>query len=409
MPSEPPRFFTISQVTGYLKETLESDDLLQDLWLTGEVSNLVRSSAGHIYFTLKDASAQLRCVIWRSTAARAAYLPAHGEAILAHGYISIYEAGGSYQFYVDQVEPAGLGQLYVQFELLKRRLEEEGLFAAEHKRSLPPYPRVIGLVTSPTGAALRDILNVLGRRYPLAQVILAPTMVQGNEAPPLIVAALNALNARKDVEVIIVARGGGSLEELWAFNDERVARAIYDSRAPVISGVGHETDFTIADFVADVRAPTPSAAAELVAPDQNTLRERLAGYALALEQQIEERLIANRRALAETQQSLLHQDPRRRLAEFRQRLDERQQRLMTLSAHHITLLRERVRSNQARLTSLSPLRTLERGYAIVRREDSGAIVQRVGQVAPGDTLNVQVSDGTFGVTVERGQNAQEDA
>lgn len=165
MPPESPRFFTISQVTGYLKETLESDDLLQDLWLTGEVSNYTRSSAGHIYFTLKDASAQLRCVIWRSTAARTAHLPAHGEAILAHGYISIYEAGGSYQFYVDQVEPAGLGQLYVQFELLKRRLEEEGLFAPDHKRPLPPYPRVIGLVTSPTGAALRDILNVLGRRY----------------------------------------------------------------------------------------------------------------------------------------------------------------------------------------------------------------------------------------------------
>lgn len=394
------RFFTISQITGYLREIVDADPLLQDLWLTGEVSNYSRSKAGHIYFTLKDANAQLRCVLWRLQAARLAYLPNQGEAVLAHGYISIYEAGGNYQFYIDEIEPVGIGRLYIAFEALKARLSEEGLFAVERKRPLPPFPRCLGLVTSPTGAALRDILNVLGRRYPLVRVILAPTLVQGAEAPEQIVAALKALEARPEVEVIIVARGGGSLEDLWAFNDERVARAIYAARVPVICGVGHETDYTIADFVADARAPTPSAAAEIAVPDQSALREKTTAYRARLAQWIQGSLRARRSALAHAQQALAYRSPQGVLVQYRQRLDERLQRAATRMRHLIAWQQEQVRHRITRLQSLHPLAPLERGYAIVRRSDTGAIVRRVQQVAAGNRIKVQVSNGSFPATVE---------
>ncbi len=394
------RFLTISQVTSYIKEMLDSDFLLQDLWLLGEVSNYSRSSAGHVYLTLKDEDAQIRCVLWRFLAARQTYLPRQGEAILAHGYVSIYEAGGSYQFYIDDIQPAGLGQLYIEFQMLKERLQKEGLFAAERKRPLPSFPRCIGVVTSPTGAALRDILNILGRRYPLVQVIVAPTLVQGPEAPEQIVAALQALNARTDVDLIIVARGGGTLEELAAFNDERVARAIYGSRVPVISGVGHETDFTIADFVADVRAPTPSAAAELAVPDQQALREKIETYRQQLAEYIGGRINSHRSTLAHSQQILAHHSPQRVLAQYRQRLDEVRQRAATYLSHRLALQREQLRSHVSRLQSLSPFRTLGRGYAIVRQLESGAVVRSISQVATGSKIKVRVSDGTFGATVK---------
>ena len=400
--ASPLRFLTIAQVTSYIKEMLDADFLLQDLWLMGEVSNYIRSSAGHVYLTLKDESAQIRCVLWRSQVARRIHLPQQGEAILAHGYVSLYEAGGSYQFYIDDIQPAGLGQLHLEFEMLKERLQQEGLFAAERKRPLPPFPHCIGVVTSPSGAALRDILNILGRRYPLVRVIVAPTLVQGTEAPQQIVAALQALNARRDVDLIIVARGGGSLEELAAFNDERVARAIYSARVPVICGIGHETDFTIADFVADVRAPTPSAAAELAVPDQQALREKIATYRQQLAEYIGRRINAHRSALTHSQQVLVHHSPQRVLAQYRQHLDEVRQRAATHLAHRLALQRGQLRSYASRLQSLSPFRTLERGYAIVRELDSGAVVRSISQVAEGGGISVQVSDGMFGAVVNRG-------
>ena len=233
------QIYRVSQITSYIKELFDSDYALQDLWLEGEVSNYSRAASGHVYFTLKDEEAQIRCVMWRSQVAHWAYLPQNGEAIIAHGRISIYEAGGLYQLYVDNIQPAGAGLLYLQFEALRERLAAEGLFDAERKRPLPTFPRRLGVVTSPTAAALRDIVNVLRRRYALVEVVLSPTLVQGDEAPSQIVAAIQALNEHVDVDAIIVARGGGSLEDLWAFNDERVARAIYASRAPVVTGVGH--------------------------------------------------------------------------------------------------------------------------------------------------------------------------
>ena len=388
-------YFTVSQINNYIKDLFEIDFVLQDLWIEGEVSNFSRSAAGHAYFTLKDETASIRCVMWRSVAARQSYLPSNGEAIVAHGSISVYEVQGTYQLYVDALQPAGLGALYVQFEALKKRLEAEGLFAPERKRPLPPFPRCLGVVTSPTGAALRDILHVLGRRYPLVEVILSPTLVQGDKAPLQIVAAIESLNEHTDAEAIIVARGGGSLEELWAFNDERVARAIYSSRLPVISGVGHETDFTIADFVADVRAPTPSAAAEIAVPDQGDLRGTLDFRRDRLVTLIG-RQIAEWRGAVESQERVLSRlSPQAKIASHRQSIDELTRAASASLAHQLALRRERLHGHLLRLQSLSPFATLDRGYSITRQLRTGEIVKSVDQVAAGDRIETQVSDGKF--------------
>jgi exodeoxyribonuclease VII large subunit len=379
--SEP---YTVSQLTGHIRRLIEDDPALSDIRVEGEVSNFSRASSGHCYFTLKDAGAQVGCVMWRNVARRQDYMPVGGDLVLAHGRVGVYEAGGRYQFYVDRLQPAGVGDLYRQFELLKARLEAEELFAPERKRPLPRFPRRIGLVTSPTAAALRDIINVLSRRYPLAEVLLAPTPVQGDAAPPRIVAALEALNEREDVDVIIVARGGGSLEDLWAFNDERVARAVAASRVPVICGVGHETDFSLADFSADVRAPTPSAAAELVAPDRAELRAQVAALTMA-------QVAALRGTIEDWRWRLAEQ----KLAQARQRTDDLLARAEAAVRHSLTLRRERLDGLSGHLVGVSPLGTLERGYAIVRHREMGAVVCSVEQVTPGDVLGVRVADGEF--------------
>jgi len=396
------QIYKVSQITRYIKELFDIDDLLQDLWLEGEVSNFSRSTAGHIYFTLKDEEAQIRCVLWRSQAALQPHLPQDGEAIIAHGHISVYEVQGVYQFYVDTIRPVGVGLLYLEFEALKSRLEAEGLFASERKRSLPPFPHRLGVVTSPVGAAFRDILNVLGRRYPLVEVVLAPTPVQGDEAPDGIVAALSALERYGDVDAIIVARGGGSLEELWAFNDERVARAIYASPVPVISGVGHETDFTIADFVADVRAPTPSAAAEIAVPDQQELRSSIELGRQRLEQAMQGRIAKWRADLEEERSALRRLSPRSMVEGYRQRLDDLTERALSHLRHRLTIQRERLRGCVLQLQSLSPTLTLARGYSITRHLATRQIIKSVAQVSVGDAIEVQVSDGRFGGVVTDG-------
>jgi exodeoxyribonuclease VII large subunit len=391
---------SVSQLTARIRRLIEGEPELSSLWVEGEVSNFSRASSGHCYFTLKDAGSQIGCVMWRNVAQAQDYLPDNGDQALAHGRVDVYEKAGRYQFYVDRLRPAGVGPLYQQFELLKARLEAEGLFAPERKRPLPSFPRRIGLVTSPTAAALRDITNVLGRRYPLAEVLLSPTQVQGDSAPPQIVAALDLLNERDDVDVIIVARGGGSLEELWAFNDERVARAIADSRIPVICGVGHETDFTLAGFAADVRAPTPSAAAELVAPDRADLGVQVADLSMALAEVLRGRVEGRRWQLAEQMQALRHLSPATQLGQARQRVDELLARAETVLQHNLILGRERLTGMVGRLGGVSPLGTLERGYAIVRhRGKKGAVVRSIAQVAPEDELGVRVTDGEFRVKV----------
>lgn len=395
------RVLTVSQVTRYIKELLDSELPLQDLWLEGEVSNYRRSPAGHVYFTLKDETAQMRCVMWRSVAEQQSYLPNHGEAVLAHGHVSVYEAQGAYQFYVDLLQPAGLGPLHAAFEALKAKLQQEGLFAPERKRPLPPFPAVIGVVTSPQAAALRDILRTLRQRYPLAEVILAPTLVQGAEAPAQIVAALDALNARKDVDVVILARGGGSLEELWAFNDENVARAVAASRAPVVVGVGHETDFTMADFAADVRAPTPTAAATTAVPDRRELLANVRRLRGRLGSLTTRRLSDERRHLTYQVGALSRYSPQQQIANYRQRVDDLLGAALMHLNHRLRVERERLRGHSLQLQSLNPAATLARGYAIVRHEETGQVVTRVRQVRSGDPIDVQVSDGEFGATVGR--------
>lgn len=394
------QIYTVSQVTQYIKSLFDIDPLLQDLWVEGEISNCTQSTAGHMYFTLKDAHAQLRCVLWRSQLPYLEHRPANGNAVLVHGRASVYEVQGSYQLYVDQIQPLGTGTLFLQFLALKEKLEREGLFAPERKRPLPQFPRRIGIVTSPVGAAIRDILHILQRRYPLAEVILAPTLVQGEEAPSQIVVAIEALNAYADVDVIIVARGGGFLEELWAFNDERVARAIFASQVPIISGIGHETDYTIADFVADKRAPTPSAAAELAVPERQALYAQIAQYRDALYQQIKQRLAEKLGKTGRAVDTLYRFSPRAVVDRWRQILDDRRQGLWTTQRHHLALLREQVAGLILRLQALSPQSILNRGYAVVSHRDTGTVVRSIAQVASGDALDVRVSDGHFASTVD---------
>jgi exodeoxyribonuclease VII large subunit len=394
-----PHVLTISAINAYIRRRLEADPTLQDVWLVGEVSNWKQAASGHIYFTLKDAEAALRCVIWRSQASQLLYLPRReGESVVAHGRISVYEAGGNYQFYVDDLEPAGQGALHAQFERIKTRLAAEGLFELALKQSLPPFPQRIGVVTSPDGAALRDILNVLRRRYPLAQVILSPTQVQGETAALQIIAALSALMPQQ-ADVIILARGGGSLEDLWAFNDERLARAMAACPIPIVTGIGHEVDFTIADFVADVRAPTPSAAAELVSPDKNELKQRLAGYQQDLTELARQAISEARNELQRQQWTLTRLSPQTQLNNYRQRLDILLSRATQTIRHQLILQRQQVNSLASQLATLNPEATLKRGYAVVHRGQQ--VITAAAQVEPGDEVTVQVSQGEFDATVSR--------
>jgi exodeoxyribonuclease VII large subunit len=391
--------YRVSDITRHLKDLLDSDELLQDLWVAGEVSNLSRAPSGHLYFTVKDADSQLACVMWRSQVARLAALPKDGDHVILHGYITIYENRGVYQFYADMLQAEGIGLLAAQFEELKARLAAEGLFDAAHKRPLPALPRCIGIVTSTTGAVLHDMLNILRRRYRLARLLIAPSAVQGADAPRQIVAALSALQAVGTVDVIIVARGGGSLEDLWAFNDETVARAIYNCTVPVISAVGHEVDYTIADFVADLRAPTPSAAAELVAPDQGELAARVESSRRRLLELMRAHVQQGRSRVAAEQRALLRLSPRLVLDQQRQRVDDLWQRARAVIGHELLLRREHTRGLGIHLQALSPLAVLQRGFAIVWRAGGREVVSQVQQVRSGDALQIQVSNGRFAAVV----------
>ncbi len=392
--------WTVSGLTRYLSQRLTEDPMLQDVWVEGEISNLSRPSSGHLYFTLKDAGAQLRCVMWRSEAARLQIALSDGMAVEAHGYIGIYEAGGQYQLYADSIQPAGEGALFQEFLRLKERLAAEGLFDSARKRPLPRLARRIGVVTSPTGAALRDILHILRRRNPLAEVVLAPAPVQGEDAPLLLAEALARLNRVAAPDVILLARGGGSLEDLWAFNDERVVRAIVASSAPVISGIGHETDFTLADFAADVRAPTPSAAAELATPvTLDELRSLLQTQRERLRANLQAILQERRRLLARLNDRLQFASPGRRIQSERQRLDEWARRLLTAQQHRLAIARSHLRGRENQLVALNPLAVVQRGYAVVTRQADGRVVTSHQQVQHGDALNVRVQDGEFAVAV----------
>jgi exodeoxyribonuclease VII large subunit len=400
-PSEP-RIWSVADVNRYVRQLLEGDYRLQDLWVAGEVSGPSRPASGHLYFTLKDSEASLRCVMWRSEVVRQATLPDEGQALEVHGHLSVYEAGGQYQLYADALRPAGEGILFREFLRLKARLESEGLFDPQRKRPLPAWPRRIGLVTSPTGAAVRDVLHVLRRRFPLAEVILAPTAVQGAEAPAGIITALEGLNTVSSPDVILVVRGGGALEDLWAFNDEDVVRAIAASAAPVVTGIGHETDFTLADFAADRRAPTPSAAAEVATPDGEAIKRGLASAQRSLARALQREVEGRRWGLTDRLHDLRRASPQARLANARQRLDDLGRLTASGLRHRIALRRMALAGLAQTLRAMDPTAVLGRGYAVVRRRADQRLVQSVRQVRSGDRLDVRVSDGTFGARVDDG-------
>ena len=380
-----------------MRSLLESG--LGTLWVEGEISNLARPASGHWYFSLKDRDAQIRCAMFRQRNVLSRFAPREGQLVVAFGRVSLYEPRGDYQLLVELMEDAGVGALQRAFDELKARLAAEGLFAPERKRALPTAPRRIGVITSPTGAAIRDIVQVLRRRCPAAQILIYPSPVQGAAAAAALIAAVELAGARAEVDVLILARGGGSIEDLWAFNDERLARAILASPIPIVTGIGHEIDFTIADFVADLRAPTPSAAAQLVAPDAAVWRQRL-------EQLLARFTAAARRALRSEQlrlealtRRLQQSHPGARLQQHSQRLDELEARLRLSLRARIAAGTARLESAARALQAVSPLATLERGFAVVTRASDGALITDATQLAVGEAFDARLAHGSLRATV----------
>ncbi len=391
---------TVSALTTHIVALFERDELLRDVQVTGEVSNWKRANSGHIYFSLKDQGASIAAVMWRGNAMAHSWLPREGDQIIAHGYVGVYPERGVYQLYVNRIRPAGRGQLYARFEAVKRQLEAEGLFAQERKRPIPPWPCRLGVVTSPDAAALRDILRVLAARWPLVDVVVFPTLVQGGEAPAQIEAALAAANRYhlevEAIDTLILARGGGSIEDLWAFNELQVAYAIAHSHLPVVTGIGHETDFTIADFVADLRAPTPSAAAAAVVPDRQEVWATLVNRRRHLDQRVHRALARWRDQTERARLRLLRLHPSRQLDRQRQALDDRERRLHNAIWNRLRQLAERNHAAYQRLEALSPQRVLQRGYSIVHRQ-AGQVVTDPATVPVGELLTVLAARGDYQV------------
>ena len=412
--------YTVSQVNGYVKDLMDGDPLLTGLLVRGEVSNYKCYPSGHHYFSLKDEQGSLRCVMFRGEAARLRFRPANGMRVVAFGRVSVFPRDGQYQLYCNELMQDGRGALDEAFERLRRRLEAEGLFDEANKQPLPRYPKKIALVTSPAGAAVRDMLRILGARWPLAQVLVVPVRVQGAEAAGEIAAAIHRLNNRADIELIITGRGGGSKEDLWAFNEEVVARAVYLSNIPLISAVGHEPDVTIADYVADLRAATPSNAAELAVPDQREERARLAQLSARLARALQARLDGARRELARLQNSRALRSIKAPIQDRRLAVDVLRRRMALALRSRLEGGRQALRAGQGRLPlalsaqignkraqlgrltagldALSPLKVLGRGYAIARKGDD--VVPSIARIEPGDRVDVLVSDGVLNCVVE---------
>ena len=388
--------YGVSQVTAYLRELLAYDDVLADIWIEGEVSNLRRPGSGHAYFTLRDSQSSLRGVLFRNS--RGLQHLQDGAAVVAHGRVSLYEVRGDLQLIADIIQPEGVGELQMRLERLTLQLEREGLFDPSRKRQLPGFPKRVGVVTSPTGSVWHDIQSVIWRRWPLVELLIAPAMVQGDGAAPTLVEAIAALNAEPDVDVIIVARGGGSLEDLWPFNEETVARAVFASATPVVSAIGHETDFTICDMVADLRAPTPSAAAELAVPDRAEMSARVIGAAQAIEN-----FVAARVGGAVDEVEALQSRVGRAVPELdglRLRVDDLLQDAQTALTHRVELERARVSGLSSALSPLSPYRTLRRGYAIVSPRASDGVLTDQHNVSKGDILDITLHRGRVVASVE---------
>ena len=389
---------SITQINEYIRSRMDADPLLNAVAVRGEISNYKMHPSGHHYFTLKDEGGALKCVMFKSNADRLRFRPDNGMKVIAMGKISVFPRDGAYQLYCSAMAMDGIGDLYAAFEQLKAKLAGEGLFDPAHKKPLPKYPGVIGIVTSSAGAAVHDMLRILRKRYPLTKVRLFPVRVQGVEAPAEIVGAIRYANRHKLADLLIVGRGGGSIEDLWAFNDERVARAIYDSEIPVISAVGHEPDVTISDFVADLRAATPSNAAELGVPDQEALQQLLDGYSANMATALNRQLKAGRQHLKVLSDSPALRSPTGYLEQRRQNVLMLKNRLLSVQTQNVERKRRRFVEQTAKLDAMSPMKVLTRGYAMAQTGD-GTVLRSAKQISPAEEISVILSDGSVSATV----------
>ena len=393
------KIFTISEINNYIKRLLDSDDMLSGIYVKGELSNYKAYPSGHHYFTMKDADGTLKCVMFKGNAVKLRFRPENGMSVVAYGRVEVYPRDGLYQLYASEITPDGVGDLYVAFEQLKDKLLKEGLFDERHKKPLPRYPKTIAVITSSAGAAVQDIIRILGSRWPLTGVAVIPVRVQGVEAPPEIVEAIKYANAKSIADVIITGRGGGSIEDLWAFNDERVARAIFASEIPVISAVGHEPDVTIADFVADVRAATPSNAAELAVPDMLDVFSWLKAADLRLQQAMTRDIKSRRQRLLDISNKRVLQSPKYYIDDRRIQVDRSAEKLLSSMQRQTYKKRERFTRYAAALDAMSPLKVLGRGYAIARRDD-GTVVKESSDVKKGDRLQIRLQKDEIACIVE---------
>ncbi len=387
---------TVSELTGYIKQLVDNDRLLSHVWVVGEISNYKAHSSGHMYFSLKDQGAIIKTVMFKTQNSRLRFRPEEGMRVIIRGYVSVYPLGGAYQLYADDMQPDGTGALYLAFEQLKSKLEAQGFFDAARKRPIPRLPKAIGVITSPTGAVIRDITQILTRRFPNARVILYGTAVQGAEASLQLIKGIQCFNRLKNVDVVILARGGGSLEDLWPFNDEGLARAILESGIPIISAVGHETDYSISDFVADLRAPTPSAAAEMVMPEKEALKQELKKMERRLSVSLMRQLNKERERLLRLKNSRSLQRPQEQINQRRQRLDMLEQLLIQRSHTRVERYRAALSLAAGRLNALSPLTVLSRGYSVVHNL-RGDIIKSCKGLEPGDPLFITAKEGRFEV------------
>lgn len=395
------RVITVSELNEYLKMLFEYDEILRNIYIKGEISNFTNHyKTGHFYFSLKDAGGSVKAVMFRSSASKIKFKPENGMRVVVGGRVSVFPRDGQYQIYVDVMEPDGIGALYMAYEQLRAKLEKEGLFAEERKKSLPKFPKRIGIVTSPTGAAIRDMLHITGRRFPLAEIVLYPALVQGADAAASIARGIRYFNAKKTVDLLIVGRGGGSLEDLWAFNEELLVRAVADSELPVISAVGHETDFTLCDFAADLRAPTPSAAAELAVPDTEELLSSVKHLNDRLSLAVNRRLVQGRDRLSMLSSSRMLKDPRAFIDDKRMALAMEESALYSRMERILASKRADFQYKTAKMEALNPLAVVARGYSAVF-DEQGGLVKSVSQVKQGDVISFAVTDGKVHARVEK--------
>ena len=395
---------TVTETNELIRDLIENSNVLNNIYIKGEISNFVNHRTGHFYFTVKDDGSVLRAVMFKAGASKLKFLPENGMKVILHGRISLYVKDGQYQIYCDDIEPDGVGSLFIAFEQLKTRLEAEGLFDAKYKKPLPKVPLKIGIITSPTGAAIRDMINVITRRFKMAKIVLFPALVQGENAPQQLISGIKFFNSKKNADVIIIGRGGGSLEELWAFNDENLARTIFASEIPVISAVGHETDFTICDFVSDLRAPTPSAAAELAVPDTSDLKKQLSNVEKKIESQLINKINYHREQINNYANKNAFKNPGNVIDDKRMNLLHIEKNLLT----HMKIIMDNKKAafalNSSKLEILNPLSIITRGYSVAYNKNGG-IVKSVREIAPGDSISVKLKDGEVEANITKVHDA----